>query len=817
MKLTRLIVFLFAAIVAVSITTNAQSINSENLKQVRVDDISDAEIKAYYQKATNSGLTETQLYRMATERGMPETEINKLKLRIASLNTANRPQKETTIQDDTEPKSVERKVNDDAMKVPMQKNNRDTTIFGTELFKESSMVFEPNLRIPSPINYILGPDDQLLVDVFGYSEQTYNLTVNSEGNVYIPNVGPIKVNSISIEEAGDKIRNKLAATIYKAIRTGQTKVEVSLGKIRSIRVTVIGQATKPGTYTVSSLTTLFNMLYLCGGPSDMGSFRNIELIRDNKAIRKIDLYSFLLMGDRKDNLLLQEQDVIRIPYYSTRVKMDGALKRPGKFELQPTENFDQLLTYSGGFSDSAYRSSVQVTRISDAGLILSDVNAQNFGSFMPRTGDAFMVSKGTNRFTNRVTIKGAVLRPGDFELKPGMTLQQLIENAGGLRPDAYTDRGFIQRQNDDLTFSSKSFVVRDVVNGTEAVPLKKEDVISVSSILELKDALTVNIEGAVRTPGTFSYSDSFTLKDLILKGGGFSETANPKAVEISRRIKNPDIMKGNFRQTDILTVDLSKGLSSVGSETLLMPYDIVNVRSESGYNTPRMVYVEGQVMNTGRYVLEASGERVSNLLKRAGGFKGSADSTYITIRRFINSGLSVEERQDIVERMLNIDKDSLESNPRLRSNFLKNVELLGVNVAKVNSNPGGNEDLILESGDLITVARASNLVRVNGEVFHPTLLPFETHSSARYYIRRSGNFTNNARRSGVFVIYPDGRAKSVKRFLFIKSYPSVTPRSEVYVPTKEKDNKHGFGPGEWIAVSSIIASLATLIVAVVRK
>lgn len=821
MKLARLIVFLFAAVVAVSVTAHAQSINSENLKQVKVDELSDAEIKAYYQKITAIGISEEQLYNMAVQRGMPEAEIAKLRLRIADLNL--NPPKKIIKDKEPEEKNAEdtqangRKVNEDAMKVPMQKVKRDTTVFGAELFTASSMVFEPNLRIPSPANYILGPDDELTINVFGYSEQMYNLTINAEGNIYIPSVGPVKVTGLTIEAASDKIRNKLASTIYKAIRTGQTKVEVSLGKIRSVRVIVIGQATKPGTYTVSSLTTLFNMLYLCGGPNEMGSFRNIELIRGNKTILTVDLYGFLLRGDRKDNILLQEQDVIRIPYYDTRVVMEGSVKRPGKFELKPTENFAQLLTYSGGFADSAYRSSVQVTRISDTGIVLSDIVSKDFAGFIPRTGDAFRVSKNINRFSNRVTLKGAVMRPGDFELKPGMSLKQLIETAGGLREDAFAERGLILRQNDDLTLSTRAFVVKDILNGKEIVPLKKEDVISITSILDLRDALTVSLEGAVRNGGTFPFSDSITVKDLILKGGGFSESANPKTVEISRRIKKPDIRQANFRQTEILTIDISKGLSSAGGEVLLQPFDIVNVRSEPGFNNPQVVYIEGQVMNTGRYVLEASGERISDLLKRAGGFKGSADSSSITIRRFINPSLTVEERQSIVERMLNISRDSLESNTRLQENFLKDVELLGVNVEKIKADPGGNEDLILDHGDLITVARASNLVRVNGEVYNPTLLPFENRTSARYYIRRSGNYTNNARRSGVFVIYPDGRAKSVKQFLFFKSYPSVTPRTEIYVPSKEKDNKKGFGPGEWIAVSSIIASLATLIVAVVNN
>lgn len=816
MKLTRLFLLILVTVFACT-GAISQTINSENLRQLKVDDISDTELKAYYQKALASGLTDEQLFKIVTDRGLPPSELSKLKLRLAAINVqVHTSNKRDSLAEDDISSPVDRMVNDDAMKVPMQKISRDSAVFGSELFSGVSTVFEPNLRIPSPGNYILGPDDQLVVNVFGYSEQTYHLTVNAEGNVYIPNVGPVKVASITIEEAADKIRKKLAATIYKAINTGQTRVEVTLGKIRSIRVTVIGQATKPGTYTVSSLTTLFNMLYLCGGPNENGTYRNIELIRGNKLIRKVDLYAFLTMGDRSDNILLQEQDVVRIPFYSNRVVLQGAAKRTGKFELLPTESFQSLLGYSGGFTDSAFRASVQVTRITDTGIVLSDIRAADFASFQPRTGDAYHISKGISRFANRITIEGAVMRPGDYELKPGMQLKDLVEMAGGLREDAFGDRGLIRRQNPDLTLSGRSFSVRAVMGGNEIVPLKREDLVTISSILDLKDAPVVNIEGAVRNGGTFNYYEGLTVKDLILKAGGFNEAANNSSVEISRRIKNPDLTNLNFRQTEIISINLSQGLSSAGGETLLQPYDMVNVRSEPGYNTPRVVYIEGQVMNTGRYVLETSNERLSSLLARAGGFKNSADSSSITIRRFVNSSLTLQERQTIVERMLHIDSDSIESNSRLRETFLRNVELLGVNADIIRKNPGGNDDLILEAGDLITVARASNLVRVNGEVYHPTLLPYSDHESARYYVKRSGNFTNNARKSQVFVIYPDGKAKSVRRFLFFKSYPSVTPRSEVFVPSKDKNNKRTFGPGEWIAVSSIIASLATLIVAVVN-
>lgn len=780
--------------------------------------MSDAEIKNYAQRATAAGFTQEQLIKMALDRGMPAEEVEKLKNRLDTMGTvkANSTDTSQTKKSSTDSKA-DRPVEDGAMRVPTQKIKRDTTIFGSEIFMEGSLVFEPNLRIPSPANYILGPDDQIVVNVFGYSEQTYNLTVNAEGNVYIPNVGPIKVVGSSIEEAADRIRAKLASTIYKAINSGQTKVEVSLGKIRSIRVTVIGQATKPGTYTVSSFTTLFNLLYQCGGPSDVGSYRNIEVIRGNKIIRNVDLYAFLTEGDRKDNLLLQEQDVVRIPYYSIRTKLEGQVKRSGKFELLPAEKFSQLLAYSGGFNDSAYQSSVQVTRLGDNGFTLFSVNSADFSSFTPKSGDAFVIGKVLNRYLNRVSISGAVMRPGDFELKASMKLLDLIELAGGAREDAYFDRAIISRVNDDLTSSTLSFAVKDILSGKTDLPLKREDAVKISSIFELKDQQTLTIEGEVRNPGSFAYSQKITLRDLILKAGNFTESANPKTIEISRRIKNTDVSQSDFQQTQIIKVDIQNGLASSTAETELQPFDAVVVRAEPGYSKARWVYMGGEIMNSGRYVLEASGERISHLLQRAGGFKGSADSNSITVRRFINSSIPIEERKRIVERMLNIDQDSLNSNARLKQEYLKNIELLGVNVQKLKMEPGGSEDLILEEGDMITVARASNLVRISGEVRNPTLLAYEKSTSAKYYIKGTGGFTENARKSGVFVIYPDGRSKPVKRFLWFKSYPAITPRSEVFVPAKAKDNRKGFGTGEWIAVSSIIASLATMVIAVMNS
>jgi protein involved in polysaccharide export with SLBB domain len=818
MKLSQITALLLVALLMLgSQHVYAQTLSAENLRNINIDNISDEDIKSYYQKAVNAGYNQEQMLRLAGERGMPAVEVNKLRQRLVLISASpSVPSDTSKARNGTVSSSLDRGVDEAAMKLPTRRLTRDSTIFGSELFMENSMVFEPNLRIPSPANYILGPDDQLQISVYGYSEQSYNPIVNAEGNIYIPNVGPIKVADLTIEAAADKIRNKLASTIYKAIRTGQTKVDVSLGKIRSIRVTVIGQVTRPGTYTVSSLTTLFNMLYQCGGPNDNGSYRNIELIRGNKVVRKVDLYAFLMQGDRRDNVLLQEQDVVRIPYYELRTELVGAVKRSGKYELKKGENFDQLLTYSGGFTDSAYRKTVKLNRLTDEGTRLIDLNREDFASYSPEAGDVISVGKGIDRILNKVSIKGAVFLPGDFELKPGMKLKDLIEMAGGLKPDAFKERGLIERYTNTLTRENTAFNVLEVMNGSQDITLQKFDDVTISSIFDLRDIQTVSIEGEVRNPGPYLYVENLMLKDIILKAGGLHVGANRQTVEISRRVEKPSITQKNFKQTEIFHVDLSQGLSSADAETILKPFDIIQVRSIPGYGRTRSVFIEGQIMNEGRYILENSGERLSSLLKRAGGFRASADSNSITVRRFINSNIPLEERQRIVERLLNIDRDSLENSSRLRDTYLKNVELLGVNMGKLLENPGGNEDLIMEDGDVISVARASNLVKVSGEVYNPTLLAYENNSSAKYYIKRSGSFTSNARKTSVFVIYPDGRAKAVEKFLWFKNYPAVTPRSEVYVPSKSRDNKKGFGPGEWIAISSIIASLATMVVAVVN-
>ena len=799
------------------VKANAQgALAAADFKNIDIEKISDNDIKAYYAKAMESGMSESQLLELAKQRGMPDLQISKLQDRLLLLGlsginsgtskTAEKPLDESTL------RSFDEKLG----RVEMKAQAFNNRIYGSELFSEASTTFEPNLRIATPSNYVIGPDDELVINVYGYSEKVYRVKVNEEGSIYIENVGPVYVNGLTVEEAQARIKSKLSATIYRAMASGGTKMQLRIGNIRSMRVTIIGEVKKPGTYTVSSLTTLFNALYLCGGPTDNGSFRNIELIRGNKVIRTVDLYRFLSQGDRTDNVLLQEQDVIRVPFYESRMMFSGYVKRPGIYEIKPGESFEKIFGYAGRFSDSAYRKSVTIYRINDERLAIKTLTSDSFNIFQPSMADSVVVGTATMRYANKVSIKGAVLRPGDYELFPGMELKQLIEKAGGLREDAFLGGGNILRIGDDLGPENVSFNPGRIMRGEHHVILKRDDEVVINSLFDIKDSYMVFIEGEVLKPGQFEWRKDLRVRDLILIAGGLTEatTGDDIQIEISRRIRKADVSGADFKQSEIIRISAKPNLSDSQSLRILEPFDMVVVRPQPGYQHQRGVYITGPVMFPGRYFLEKSGERITDVLKRAGGFKASADSHSVFIRRFMKTELEAEERSSLIAKLSRIPSDSLINNPLLMEELKKKYTSLSVNLKSAFENPGSNDDLILEAGDIILVSQNSNLVKVAGEVYFPTMIPYEKGTNVKYYIKRTGDYTSSARRNQAFVIYPDGKAQGMKKFLFIKSYPKVTPRSEIFVPSKDASRKQGLSTGEWVAISSILATLTTMVVTI---
>lgn len=807
----------------------SQDLSQQDLTKIDVDEISDKDILYYYNRLQEAGIPFEQAAQAALAKGMPASEVAKLRQRIDILinggstetmsrnpkMNSNRAGADTSLYD-IDPSAARKTEN---TLVPFADELIDTRVFGSEFFRSSSLSFEPNLRIATPSNYVLGPDDELNVDVFGYSEENYKLKINPEGNVYIPNAGPVFVSGLTVDEAAARIRSKLAATIYKAIASGTTRVQVSLGNIRSIRVTIIGQAKKPGSYTISSLSTVFNALYLCGGPNFKGSFRNIELIRNNKVMRVVDLYNFLLRGSLADNVRLMDQDVIRIPYYNSRITLDGEIKRPGIFEIQPGDNMQQVLSYAGGFSDSAYRSSITVYRIGNIQKEVNTVQQNEFNRFNMQTGDAVMVSKVLNRFSNRVELRGAVMRPGEYELTPGMTLKQLILKAEGLREDAYKIRGSISRLRDDFQPQSLSFDVAGILNGTQTdILLKREDSVSIVSLFDLRSRYEVNIIGEVRKPGLYEFQDSISLKDLIFQAGGFTEGATPKRIEVAHRITNgkPDSLSTKI--ADIVEVEAEKDLSVKGANYFLRPFDMVIIRNNPGYFNQRVVFVNGEVMYPGPYVLNSVDEKLSSLIKRAGGFKATADPSSASLKRSNRIDEQAQIKLYSVAKLANIREDTVSrgSIDTLKQEAIRPYDLIGINLEEVMQNPGITNDMIMEDGDLISVPKKNQAIKVRGEVLFPTQFAFEEGHNMKYYVDKAGGFTNRAVRRKAFVIGANGSAKRAHGFLVFKSYPDIKAGDEIFVPeVQEKPNK--ISTVELIGITSSVAALISVVVAILNS
>lgn len=789
-------------------------LDSKDLSNVNIDNYSDNELLSLYNKAQASGLSNSQLIKIISDKGLPQSEINKLQDRLGLISAEKKNSNQKSSNESPSEESAH--IYDTAGKSPpLQTFQNDTSIFGSELFTSNSLVFEPNLRIPAPAGYVLGPDDELIISVYGYSEKKYNLTVNESGEIYIPNVGPIYLNGLSIEEASQKIKSKLASTIYRAINTGKTNVVVTLGKIRSIRVTVIGQAKKPGTYTVSSLTTLYNILYLCGGPTSMGSYRDIEIIRGNQLKTKADLYDFLVDGNQKDNIILHEGDVIRIPYYKNRVTISGNVKREGKFEMLDNQTFRDLLKYSGGFTDNAFKGSVTVIRTTDLEKKIIDLNASQYNNFQINGSDKFIVRKLQDEFANRVIISGSVLRPGPYQLTSGLTIDSLIQRAGGFKRDAYTQRISIFRSLENKMPAMVSVNLDSLSKSNENILLVKDDSISVHSIFEFQDSNYITVEGNVRKSGNLLWRENLSLRDVLLASGGISESGDSSNIEITRRIKNANVDIANHNESKIFNIDLSTR-DEKAEDVILEPYDIVIVKTLPGFSTQRTVLILGDVKSPGRYGLQKSGDRIDDIIKRVGGFKASADSSSITIRRSVKSNLTTTERERLFQRILNINPDSLSLHPRVRDEIYKSYDLISADLTNALANPKSAENLILEDGDVLTISRSSNLVKISGEVYNPTIIPYKENKNLKYYVQQAGNFTPYARKTGSLVIYSDGKAASVKHFLWFRFYPRITPRSEIFVPMKDRTNRARLGAGELALIVSAMGIVANVIISATR-
>jgi protein involved in polysaccharide export with SLBB domain len=751
-------------------TVNAQGfLAQKDLSQFKVEMLSEADISKIKERLQSSELSIDQIKTQTSAKGLPAAEFEKLRTRLSATNNAT-----NTIGTKIESVQSNREGNttSNASSFKEAEVAANSLVFGSELFQNAGSLTS-NANIATPLNYEVGPNDILKLVLYGIQEFATELRVSYEGSVTVQNVGVIRVAGLTIEAATDKIRQQMARTAYVSLRTGESKLSVTLSNIRTIHVTIIG-AKKPGTYDLSSLSTVFSALSLAGGPSPIGSYRNIELVRNNKVIRKVDLYHFILNGDQTDNIGLKDNDVIRIPAYENRVELNGQVKRPGIFELTGKENFQNILAFAGGFDEAAYTSNVKVIQKNGRELLVKDLGKEEFASYAPQGGDVYVVSKILNRYQNRVKLTGAVYRPDTYQLVEGMRVSDLIKKADGLKEDAYTGGAQLFRLKPNLVKEMVNIDLNKALAGdkTENIYLQREDELYVSSVLDLRDSFNVKIFGEVHNPGKFTYADSMTVKDLITLAGGSTFAANKK-VEVARLYKQQDGKVNNTEIATLLTTELDANLNFTpgNSDIILQPYDVVSIVKKVGFAENQIVSITGQVQFAGKYSLVSRVERVSDVLKRAGGLIGDAYAKGAFIKR-------ESIKADTVSQVM---KDSLKK-LGITYELPSNVQNIALDIDQILKNPGSYYDLVLADKDEIVIPKLDNKITIRGGVLRPITITYHEGITLGECISAAGGITENARRNKAYVVYYNGRSKRTKTFGFFRFNPRIEPGSEVVLP-----------------------------------
>jgi protein involved in polysaccharide export with SLBB domain len=845
MKWIRIALFSLS-ILFLSIDAQAQNLLSgKDLSTLKVDALTDAEIAQIQAQLKQANVSIDMVESQAIAKGMSPAEFAKLKARLSS--GSSKSNSKSPLSKKTSSKKPVYEV--DSTKKASFENTINPLIYGSELFANENG-FGENENLATPLNYEVGTNDVLKLVVYGVQEYSTDLDVSKEGTVLIENVGRVKVAGLNIEAATTRIRQQMANTAYPTLRTGESKMALTVGETRTIQVTVIG-AQRSGNYNISSLSTVLNALTEAGGPSEIGSYRAIELIRENKVVKKIDLYAFMLKGDQSQNMGLKDRDIIRIPSYTGRLEIKGQVKRPGIFEINGAENFNQFLQFAGGFDDTAYTAMVKIIQKNDKEKVVKDLATKDFSSYQPQGGDVVQVSKILDRFQNRVKLTGAVFRPDVYELTPGMRIADLIQKADGLKEDAYTGRAQLIRLKPNLLKELVSInLAKALVPGSlENLVLQREDELYVNSILELRDSLTVDLLGEVRSQGRFNYVDSMTVKDLILMAGGFTYAAN-KQVEVARLIQYGDKVMDN-QVTTILRTEVNGDLSFAnGNENfVLQPLDVVTVTKKVGFTNPEVVSIVGQVQNVGKYTLSSRVERVSDVVKRAGGLIGQAygEGAYIKRSRFQIDTLKSDESKTSIEEAYNkkfkaqqeLDKQNLTAvlntgtganattilDPNIKKKNLKDtLDLLykeleadfyqiAIDINNIMQKPGSELDLVLRDKDEIVIPKIDNRVKISGGVLRPTNIVYREGLTIRDCISAAGGISEYAKRGRAYVVYANGKSKRTTSFGLFRVSPVIKPGAEVVLPeTNEKKDKPLTSIIQFTTVIAQIGSvLATLV------
>lgn len=781
-------IFLFVLIAFVAFVTPANA------------QMSDDAVMSYVESGLSSGKSQDKIIKELAVRGVTREQAERIKKKMEGMQGTSATVRQVgSTSRNRVARDIEQAVANDTASIKRPSYD-STAVFGRNIFTVKSLTFAPSENLATPANYKLGPGDEVIVDIWGTNQTTIRQTITPDGFINVEGIGIVYLAGMTVKEADNYMRRQLGR-IYSVDGEGaQSDIKLTLGAIRTITVNVMGEVVVPGTYSLSSFSSVYHALYRAGGFSDLGSVRNVSLMRNGKKVAEVDIYDLLVHGKPADNIVLQDGDVVLVPAYESVVTVSGSVKRPMKYEMRGSESLDDLITFAGGFRGDAYTSNLNVERRNGRELQVYTVSGDEFATFALADGDSINVSKIINRYENRLEIKGAVFRPGVYQLSDKInTVSELVAVADGLRGDAFTNRALLHREREDYTLELIQVDLKGILAGTAPdIALQKNDVLTISNVNEIRDLGYITVVGEVHNPGMFRFADNTTVEDIILQAGGLLESASTAKVDVSRRIKNPATTEETDTLSQLFTFTIDGDFNVVGDEAfVLQPYDHVYVRRSPGYSAQSHVRVQGEVIFPGAYALRHKAARLSDIVKSAGGVSSAA---YVKGAKLIRQ-MSEDERARLQGTMDMLDnvKDSV-STAKLNAATEYSV---GIDLEKALANPGTDADVVLHDGDVIVVPEYINTVKVSGNVLYPNTVTYNPRMTVRDYIDQAGGYGFQSKRNRAYIVYMNGTVAKARK----NSRAIVEPGCEIIVPEKKK--REG-ALQNILSIASTSASLATM-------
>ncbi|WP_242397957.1 SLBB domain-containing protein [Bacteroides xylanisolvens] len=777
---------------------------------VAAQNMSDSQVLEYVKEGIRQGKEQKQLASELARKGVTKEQAMRVKQLYEQQNNVNASNATGTDVNESRLREEMKENTSDMLEdhPSTQDLARSNQVFGRNIFNTRNLTFEPSVNIATPLNYRLGPGDEVIIDIWGASQNTIRQQISPDGTINIQKIGPVNLNGLTISEANDYLKKTLNK-IYNGLNNTNdptSDIRLTLGSIRTIQINVMGEVVQPGTYSLSSFSTVFHALYRAGGVSDIGSLRNVQLVRNGKNIATIDVYQFIMKGNIQDDIRLQEGDVVIVPAYDVLVKIDGKVKRPMRFEMKKDENLSTLISYAGGFDADAYTRSLRVVRQNGQEYEVNTVKDLDYSVYKMRNGDVVTAEAILNRFTNKLEIRGAVYRPGIYQLNGKLnTVRELVNEAQGLTGDAFLNRAVLYRQREDLTTEVIPVDIKAIMDGTsQNIILAKNDILYIPSIHDLEDRGDVVIHGEVAKPDSYPYADNMTLEDLIIQAGGLREAASVVRVDVSRRIRNPHSTVDNDTIGRTYTFSLKEGFVVDGTPGfVLQPYDEVYVRRSPGYQAQQNVVVEGEILFEGSYAMTSREERLSDLIRKAG---GSTKNAYLRGAKLTRVATEGEKKRmgDVIRLM------SRQLGEAMMDSLDIHVEdhfTVGIDLEKALANPGSTADIVLREGDVVFIPKSTNTVKINGAVMVPNTVSYIAGKNIDYYLNQAGGYSDNAKKSKKFIVYMNGQVTKVKG----SGKKQIEPGCEIIVPSRSKKRTN---VGEILGYATSFSSLGMMIASI---